>query len=201
METISLPLLGLLLGASVASGLRLYATVAVLGFLGRQGAIELPEGLQGLEHEWVILVAAALYLVEFVADKVPVVDSVWDVVHTFIRVPASTLLAWAALSNVPETWRIIATLVCGGVTLSTHGLKSSARVAINTSPEPVTNWAASFLEDGLTAVVLYLAVTHPVAAAAIAVAVVVLAVLLASWIVRTIRRFLSARRPPVDRPA
>ncbi len=168
--------------------------MAVLGLLGRAGALVLPGALTVLENPWVIGVAAALYLVEFLADKVPVVDSVWDVVHTFIRVPAASLLAWAATSSVPEEWRIVAALLCGGVALSTHGLKSSARVALNTSPEPVTNWIASLTEDGLTAFLIFLAVKHPLAAAAVAAAVVVLAIAAAAWIVRTLRRFARSRR-------
>jgi hypothetical protein len=151
-----IPLIGLLLGAAVASGLRLYATVAVLGFLGRTGVLELPEGLAILTHSWVIVVAASLYLVEFLADKIP--------------------------------------LVCGGVALSAHGLKSSTRAVINTSPEPVTNWLASLAEDGLTAFLLFLAVKYPVAAACVAAAVVVLAILLVTWMARTLRRFLASRR-------
>jgi hypothetical protein len=191
-----IPLIGLLLGAAVASGLRLYATVAVLGFLGRTGVLELPEGLAILTHSWVIVVAASLYLVEFLADKIPLVDSVWDLVHTFIRVPAAGLLAWAAFggTDVAEPWRVIAALVCGGVALSAHGLKSSTRAVINTSPEPVTNWLASLAEDGLTAFLLFLAVKYPVAAACVAAAVVVLAILLVTWMARTLRRFLASRR-------
>ena len=191
---ISLPLIGLLLGAAVASGLRLYATVAVLGFLGRTGSIALPPGLQVLTREWVILVAASLYLVEFLADKIPLVDSIWDLVHTFIRVPAAALLAWSALATVPGEWRIIAALVCGGVALSAHGLKSSTRAVLNTSPEPVTNWIASIAEDGLTALLLFLAVKHPLLAAIAAAAVVILALLLITWMWRTLRRFLDSRR-------
>ena len=190
------PLIGLLLGAAVASGLRLYATVAVLGFLGRSGLITLPPGLSVLTHSWVIVVAASLYLVEFVADKVPIVDSIWDLVHTFIRVPAAALLAWAAFGgvDVPEHWRTIAALACGGVALSAHGLKSSTRAVLNTSPEPVTNWIASLAEDGLTAFLLFLAVAHPVAAACVAAVVVIAAVLLVTWMARTLRRFLAGRR-------
>ena len=191
---VSVGLIGLLLGAAVASGLRLYATVAVLGFLGRSGAIALPGGLAVLASPWVIVVASSLYLVEFLADKIPIVDSVWDLVHTFIRVPAAALLAWAGVSNLPEQWRILAALVCGGVALSAHGLKASTRAVINTSPEPVTNWAASLAEDGLTAILLFLAVKHPLAAALVAGAVVVLAVLLVTWMARTVRRFLASRR-------
>ena len=190
------PLAGLLLGAAVASGLRLYATVAVLGFLGRSGVLDLPDGLAILTHSWVIVVAAALYLVEFLADKIPIVDSVWDLVHTFIRVPSAALLAWAGFggTGVPEHWRVIAALVCGGVALSAHGLKSSTRAVINTSPEPVTNWLASLAEDGLTALLLFLAVKYPLAAACVAAAVVVLAILLVAWMARTLRRFLASRR-------
>ena len=191
---VSVGLIGLLLGAAVASGLRLYATVAVLGFLGRSGAIALPGGLAVLASPWVIVVASSLYLVEFLADKIPIVDSVWDLVHTFIRVPAAALLAWAGVSDLPEQWRILAALVCGGVALSAHGLKASTRAVINTSPEPVTNWAASLAEDGLTAILLFLAVKHPLAAALVAGAVVVLAVLLVTWMARTVRRFLASRR-------
>jgi len=178
----------------VASGLRLYATVAVLGLLGRSGALALPAGLSALTNQWVIVVAAALYLVEFLADKIPILDSVWDLVHTFIRVPAAALLAWAALYGVGGEWRVIAALLCGGVALSAHGLKSSARVALNTSPEPVTNWIASFAEDGLTAFLLLLAVKYPLTAALVAGGVVLLALLLAGWILRTLRRFLSGQR-------
>ena len=198
---VSVGLIGLLLGAAVASGLRLYATVAVLGFLGRTGVLALPGGLAALTHSWVIVVAASLYLVEFLADKIPIVDSVWDLVHTFIRVPAAALLAWAAFAgiDVPEHWRVVAALVCGGVALSAHGLKSSTRAVINTSPEPVTNWLASLAEDGLTAFLLFLAVKHPVAAACVAAGVVLLALLLVAWMTRTLRRFLAHRR--AARPA
>jgi hypothetical protein len=189
-----LALVGLLAGTSLASGLRVYATVAVLGILGRVGALELPGGLAALAHPWVIGVAAFLYLVEFLADKIPYVDSIWDVVQTFVRVPASTVLAWAATAHLPEHTRIVAALLCGGVTLSAHGLKSGARAAINTSPEPFSNWAASLAEDGTVAVILWLAVTHPVAALAAAAATVVFALLLLSWLLRAARRLASRVR-------
>lgn len=196
----SLPLVGLLLGASVASGLRLYATVAVLGFLGRTGVLALPAGLAPLTNQWVVMTAAALYLVEFLADKIPLVDSVWDMVHTFIRVPAAAMLAWAALADVPEQWRIVAALVCGGVALSAHGLKASARAVLNTSPEPVTNWMASAAEDGLTALLLFLAAKHPLAASLAAAAVVLVAVLLGAWMWRSLRRLLAGRGPASASP-
>ncbi len=191
----TIALLGLLAGSSLASGLRLYATIAVLGFLGRTGTLTLPGELSVLANTWVIATAGLLYLVEFFADKVPYVDSIWDAVHTFVRVPASALLAWAATAHAPDFLRLVAALLCGGVTLSAHGLKSSARVAINTSPEPASNWAASFAEDGTVAVLLWLAVAHPLAALGLAAAVVLLAVLVFSWIRRLIRRLGGAERP------
>ena len=191
----TIALLGLLAGSSLASGLRLYATIAVLGFLGRAGTLTLPGELSVLANTWVIVTAGLLYLVEFFADKIPYLDSIWDAVHTFVRVPASALLAWAATAHAPDALRLVAALLCGGVTLSAHGLKSSARVAINTSPEPASNWAASFAEDGTVAVLLWLAVAHPLAALGLAAAVVLLAVLVFSWIRRLIRRPGGAERP------
>ena len=184
-------LVGLLAGSALASGLRLYATIAVLGFLGHSGALALPGGLGVLANPWVIAVAASLYVVEFLADKVPYIDSIWDAVQTFVRVPASALLAWSALAAFPEHWRVIAALLCGGVTLSAHGIKASARLAINTSPEPATNWVASLTEDGSVAVLLWLAIAHPVAAIVAAGGAVLLAIVLLSWIRRALRRLVS----------
>jgi hypothetical protein len=191
----TIALLGLLAGSSLASGLRLYATIAVLGFLGRAGTLTLPGELSVLANTWGIVTAGLLYLVEFFADKIPYLDSIWDAVHTFVRVPASALLAWAATAQAPDALRLVAALLCGGVTLSAHGLKSSARVAINTSPEPASNWAASFAEDGTVAVLLWLAVAHPLAALGLAAAVVLLAFLVFSSIRRLIRRPGGAERP------
>ena len=195
MPEISLPLVGLLLGAAAASGLRLYATIAVLGFLGRIGVVTLPGGLAVLTRDWVIVVAACLYAVEFLADKIPLVDSIWDAAHTFLRAPAAALLAWAALVDLPAEWRAGAALVCGGVAFSTHGLKAGSRAVLNTSPEPVTNWVASLTEDGLTALLLYLAVRHPVAASVSAAALVVLAAAFGALIWKVLRRLIAGRRP------
>jgi ABC-type antimicrobial peptide transport system permease subunit len=188
--------LGLAAGAAVASGLRLYATVAVLGFLHRMGVLTLPSGLDVLAQTPVIVVAACLYLVEFVADKVPVVDSIWDAVHTFVRIPAAALLGFAALTDLQEPWRLIAALLCGTFALSAHGLKASTRVAVNTSPEPVSNWLASFAEDFAVFVILWLAIQHPWIAIAIAIAVVIAAILAAALIVSALRRLF--RRAPKE---
>ena len=191
-----LPQIGLAAGAATASGLRLYGTVAALGLLHRLGALQLPAGLEVLSQLPIIILASALYVVEFIADKIPAVDTVWDAVHTFIRAPAAAVLGFAAFSNVSESWRIAAALLCGTIALSSHGIKASTRLAINASPEPFSNWAASFSEDVFVVVLLWLAVKHPLAAAVIAAIVLLAAILLAAWIVRMLKRLFS-RRPIV----
>ena len=191
-----LPQIGLAAGAATASGLRLYGTVAALGLLHRLGALHLPPGLEVLSQVPIIVLASSLYVVEFIADKIPAVDTVWDAVHTFIRAPAAAVLGFAAFSNVSESWRIAAALLCGTIALSSHGIKASTRLAINASPEPFSNWAASFSEDVFVVVLLWLAVKHPLAAAVIAAIVLLAAILLAAWIVRMLKRLFS-RRPVV----
>ena len=185
--------LGLTAGIATASGLRLYGTVAALGLLHRLGALRLPGGLETLGELPIIILAAVLYVVEFVADKIPAFDSVWDAVHTFIRVPAAAVLGFAAFGPVDEPWRIGAALLCGTIALSSHSIKASSRLAINASPEPLSNWAASFSEDVLVFGLIWLAVAHPIAALVIALLVVFVAVMLASWIIRMMRRMLTRR--------
>ena len=185
--------LGLAAGAAVASGIRVYATVAALGLLHRLGALQLPAGLEVLSQLPIIILASALYVIEFVADKIPAVDTVWDAVHTFIRAPAAAVLGFAAFSNVSESWRIAAALLCGTIALSSHGIKASTRLAINASPEPFSNWAASFGEDLIVGVLMWLVVSHPVAAVVVAAAVVLAAALLATWIIRALRRLFARR--------
>ena len=179
--------LGFLLGTSFASGLNLYATVAALGLLHHFHVIDLPPSLQVLSHTAVLAVAIALYAVEFVADKIPYVDSVWDVVHTFIRPPAAAILAYSAVDQMPEGWRLAAALLAGGVALTSHGTKASARVAINTSPEPFSNSAASLAEDGLAIGLSWLASVHPILTA------VIVVVLLAgsAWVLYKLFHFLK----------
>lgn len=192
---IDLPQIGLVAGTSVASGLRVYGTVAGLGFLHRIGALHLPGRLEVLAQTPVLVLATFLYVVEFVADKVPVVDTIWDAVHTFIRVPAAAVLGFAVLNDVAEPWRTVAALLAGTIALSTHGLKAGTRVALNASPEPFTNWVASLSEDLFLGILLFLVVKFPIAALVVAILTVVAAVLLASWVVRGIRRLFQWRSP------
>jgi len=183
--------LGVATGAAAASGIRLYGTIAALGLLQRFGVLHLPASLQVLANPIIIGLAGALYVAEFVADKVPAFDSVWDAVHTFIRIPAGAVLAFGMLGDVQEPWRTAAALLGGAVALSAHGLKASARLAANASPEPFTNWGLSFSEDALVVALLWLLVAHPFAALGVALGLVVLAALVAARIVVAMRRLFG----------
>jgi hypothetical protein len=141
--------LGVAMGSAWLSGINLYATAATLGLLQRYNLVHLPGELGVLGNWWVIGVAAGMFVVEFVADKIPAVDSVWDVVHTFVRVPAGAIMAAAAFSHADPTVRIIALLVGGGVALSSHGTKAAVRATANLSPEPFSNIALSLAEDAV----------------------------------------------------
>ncbi len=155
--------LSLALGAGFSSGLNLYATVATLGLLERFGVIHLPASLRVLTHSWVIGIAVVLYLIEFFADKIPYVDTIWDFVHTFIRPPAAALLAYAAVSGSDAEWRWGAALLAGGVALTSHGAKATTRAAVNTSPEPLSNWTLSLGEDVIAVWLSWMASLHPAA--------------------------------------
>lgn len=183
--------LSLALGAGFSSGLNLYATVATLGLLQRYGAVHLPGSLQALGHPWVIGIAVALYLVEFFADKVPYLDTVWDFVHTFIRPPAAAVLSYLAAASAAPEWRWGAALLAGGVALTSHGTKASARAAINTSPEPFSNWTLSLGEDALAVWLTWMATAHPVATAIIVVALLALSIFLLYHLFRFARRAIQ----------
>jgi hypothetical protein len=183
--------LGLALGAGFSSGLNLYATVATLGLLQRFGVLRLPPGLQVLSHPWVLAIAITLYLLEFFADKIPYFDTFWDALHTFIRPPAAALLTFAAAGGAPPECRWAAALLAGGVALTSHGTKASARAAVNTTPEPFSNWFLSFGEDVLAVWLTWMATTHPLATAIIVVALVILCAFLLYHLFRFARRALQ----------
>lgn len=176
----------LAMGTAWVSGINLYASVATLGLLGRFANLQLPGELKALTHWWVIGVALALYLIEFVADKIPLIDSIWDVVHTFIRIPAGAVLAAAAFGDFDKGVQVVAFLLGGGLALSSHGTKAATRAVINTSPEPVTNVAASLTEDVVAVGSVLLAAFYP-----ILMIILVLAGLMISMIVlpRTVKYF------------
>lgn len=149
------------MGAAWASGINLYAAILVLGIMGMNGDMQLPPDLQILAHPMVIAAAGLMYMVEFTADKVPGVDSAWDALHTLVRVPAGAMLAAGAVGDVNPAIIVAAGILGGGVSLGTHAAKSGTRVLINTSPEPMTNWAASVAEDVAVIGGLWSALTYP----------------------------------------
>jgi hypothetical protein len=183
--------LGLALGAGFSSGLNIYATVATLGLLQRFGIIHLPQSLQVLAHPWVLAIAAGLYAVEFLADKIPYVDTIWDTVHTFIRPPAAALLTFAAAGAAPPEWRWGAALLAGGVALTSHSTKASARAAVNASPEPFSNWILSFGEDVLAVWLAWMANAHPLATTIIVICLVAISAFLLYHLFRFARRALQ----------
>ena len=183
--------LGLALGAGFSSGLNLYATVATLGLLERFGVIHLPGSLHVLSHPAILILAVALYIVEFFADKIPYLDTAWDAIHTFIRPPAAAILAFAAAGAAPAEWRWGAALLAGGVALTSHGAKASARAAVNTVPEPFSNWVLSFGEDILAVWLTWMATVHPVATTVIVIALLALSAYVLFRLFRFARRALQ----------
>jgi hypothetical protein len=158
----TLEALTLALGTAWTSGINLYATVAALGIAGRMEMIQLPANLHVLMHPAVIAIACVMYVIEFFADKVPYVDSGWDVLHTFIRVPAGAILAAQSVGEVSPALELVALLAGGAVALMAHGTKATARLAINASPEPFSNWFASVTEDLMVLGGLWMIFNHPV---------------------------------------
>ncbi len=183
--------LGLALGAGFSSGLNLYATIATLGLLQRFGVIHLTASLQVLSHPWVLGIAIALYVIEFLADKIPYVDSVWDAIHTVIRPPAAALVAYGAAGAAPPEWRWGAALLAGGVALTSHGTKASARAAANASPEPFSNWTLSLGEDVLAVWLTWMSTVHPRATIVVVVLLIALAVFILFHLFRFLRRALQ----------
>lgn len=175
-------------GMSWASGLRLYLAVLTAGVLARLGWLDLPSGLQVLSSWWVIGVAAAMTVAEFVADKVPGFDTVWDGIQTFVRIPAGAILAAAAFGNMDPQWTVAAGLIGGTLAGTAHAAKAGTRALINVSPEPFSNWVASFTEDIGTVGGLLLAFFLPV----VFLILLVLFLVLAAWLVPKLWR--GARR-------
>lgn len=187
-------ILGLALGSAWTSGINLYATVAVLGLLEHYKLAHLPGGLHALDNWYIIGTALALYLIEFFADKIPYFDTVWDAVHTFIRVPAGAVLAAAATSDVSPTVQIVALLLGGGLALATHGTKATLRAAANVSPEPFTNWALSVFEDVIAVGAVLLSVLYPLVILIVVAVFLVIFVWILPKVLRRIRRMFAATR-------
>src|SRR5262245_60207834 len=161
-------LLSAVLGLSFAAGLNAYATVLALGVLDRLGVVHLPPSLHVVSTIPVLVSAAFLYLVEFVADKIPWFDSIWDGIHTLIRPAAGALLAYGVVGNVEPQWQVIAALAGGSIALTAHTAKASTRAAVNVTPEPFSNWLLSLTEDAVSFFVVWLTAAHPLIGMAVA---------------------------------
>lgn len=195
--------LTLAVGGAWASGINLYATALTFGLLNAFGVIDLPPELEVLGSWWMISIAGTMYLVEFVADKIPGVDSVWDIIHSFIRIPAGAAIAAGAVGGFSgglggDVGSVLALLAGGTVAAGSHVTKAGTRAVINTSPEPFTNWAASVTEDVAVVGGLIFAVIQPI----VFVIGLIIFVLLAIWLMpkiwRGIKRVFGGVRHPVD---
>jgi len=176
--------LSLAMGTAWTSGINLYATVAALGIANRLEMIQLPQNLEVLSHPGVIAIACIMYFIEFFADKVPYLDTGWDALHTFIRVPAGAILAARSLGDLNPTLELMALLAGGSIALIAHSTKATVRLAINASPEPFSNWAASITEDLTVFGSLWLMFNHPI----VMIILVLVFLALVAWLVPKIYR-------------
>jgi len=183
LETLSLAM-----GTAWTSGINLYATVAVLGLAGSYGMIQLPPNLEVLMNPLVIGFACLMYIIEFFADKAPYFDSVWDAGHTLVRIPAGAVLAWGATGDVNPALQLVAILAGGAVATAAHGTKMATRLAINTSPEPFSNWTASVTEDVSVFVGLWAIFNHPLLMIIFVVGFCVLAVWMVPKLIQLAKR-------------
>ncbi len=169
-------LISTLFGVSFASGLNVYATVLAMGVLHRFGILHLPHNLDVISTLPVMAGAALLYALEFVADKVPYLDTIWDGVHTFIRPAAGAFLAFSMVGHVDPKWQVLAALLGGSVALTSHAAKASTRAAANLSPEPFSNWALSLTEDGIAFLLVWLVGSHPLIGLLLALLLIIAAI-------------------------
>jgi hypothetical protein len=190
----------LIVASSFAAGLNVYATVLTLGLLTRTSLVQLPPGLEPLGHTWVIVVCAILFAVEFIADKIPAFDVVWNLLHTFVRIPVAALVAYHAGSQLTPQMQIAATILGAGIALATHGSKTAVRAAVTPSPEPISNIALSTTEDAVAIGLTWFATHHPIVAAVIAVLLLVVAAISIRALVLAIQRMIRRVLRPSENP-
>jgi len=186
--------LSLAMGTAWTSGINLYATVAALGIARQMELIQLPQNLEVLAHPAVIAIACIMYVIEFFADKVPYLDSGWDALHPFIRVPAGAILAARALGDMNPGLEVAALLAGGSIALAAHGTKATTRLAINASPEPFSNWTASVTEDVAVLGGIWMIFNHPIVMIVLVVAFIGLGVWIVPKIIRMAKRGFQALR-------
>ncbi|MDQ6997239.1 MAG: DUF4126 domain-containing protein [Mariprofundus sp.] len=201
-------ILALTMGAAWASGINLYAAILMLGLMGTTGNIDLPPGLEILTDPMVLMAAGVMYAVEFFADKIPGVDTGWDSIHTFIRIPAGAMLAAGAVGDITPALNLAAGIMGGGLAAATHATKAGSRALINTSPEPFSNWTASVTEDVAVIGGLWTALNHPTLFLALMFVFIVLMIWLLPklWralktVFRKIRGFFGAKEDPATTPS
>lgn len=185
----TLATLGRTMGFSLAAGVNLYATVAILGLASRYGWVDLPEQFKAFDNPWLIGIAGFLYVVEFVADKVPWVDSIWDSVHTLIRPVGGALIAVASMGDHSPVITGLIALLGGTVAAGSHATKAGTRVVANTSPEPFSNWLLSLGGDAFVIGLSFIALQYPLVAFGVSVTILILIV----WTARSIWKWLSRR--------
>ena len=193
--------LGRTLGFSLAAGVNLYATVAILGLAARYGWVALPDQFQVFNNDVVIVAALVMYVIEFFADKIPYFDSLWDAIHTAIRPIGGAFIAVATLGNASPEVKGLVALIGGTVAASSHLTKTSTRAVANTSPEPFSNWILSLGEDVFAVMLGYASLAHPLLALVVAIVVLVLIAIFAAVIVRTARRWFGRARVLRSEPA
>jgi hypothetical protein len=182
------------MGFSFAAGINLYATVAILGLASRYQWVALPEQYRVFDNDLVIGAALVLYVVEFVADKIPWVDSIWDAIHTVVRPIGGALIAVATVGDASPAVEGLVALVGGSLAATTHFSKAGTRAVVNTSPEPFSNWILSLAEDVFVVGLGVLALKYPAAAALVVIGCLILMIVFAGWIIRAVRRRWAARR-------
>ena len=191
-------LFAVLTAISFAAGLNVYATMATLGLLAHAGMIPLPPSLHLLSSWYVIAGSAVLFLMEFFADKVPVFDLLWNALHTFVRVPAAALLAYAATAQLSSGMQLLATLLGGAIAFVVHGGKTAVRAAVTPSPEPFSIITLSLGEDALAVFLTWFATRHPYLAAMIALAFVLVIVVLMRWVMGALGSMFRRAREEID---
>jgi hypothetical protein len=185
----------LIIASSFAAGLNIYATILTLGILARTQWVALPQGLESLGHTWVLVAAAILFAIEFVADKIPAVDMFWNAAHTVIRIPLAALLAYHASAQLTPVMQILATALGAAIALAAHTSKTAVRAAVTPSPEPFSNIALSSIEDVTAVGLTWFATNHAYLAAALALTILVLTILAARALLRAVRRPLRSIFP------
>jgi hypothetical protein len=193
-------LVALLVATSFAAGLNVYATLITLGLLAHAGLLPLPPALHLVSNWYVIAASGVMFAIEFFADKIPAFDLVWNALHTFIRIPIAALLAYGATATLSPGEQLAATVVGGAIALAAHGGKTAVRAAVTPSPEPFSNITLSLGEDGLAIFLTWFATQHPYATIAIVGVLLVIIVVLARWVVRSLRRLFRGAEHELAKP-